>query len=285
MKLSLRIALSLAALLPSAAQAADYDPPIFVEEADEYVPVEVGSGWYLRGDVGYAFSHPFEHEQMAGIGDETLFSDSSLFTGSIGMGYHFNDYFRGELNFGILPTNEFGSREMVADACEGTTNVLLPGDPPIVVPTPAVQDCEVSSYGENKGYSLMANAYVDLGTYVGITPYIGGGLGIAYNKYFKTSGERDCVEVPPSGSGAGGFFCNNPDGYGGLEDSKASYNLAYSLGAGLSYQVTKNVSVDIGYEYMAVPGAEYVAYDDGAFGIHEGIDYHSVKLGFRYDLW
>ncbi len=55
MKQSLRIVLLLAASMPAAAYAADYDPPIFVEEAAEYVPVEVGSGWYLRGDVGYVF--------------------------------------------------------------------------------------------------------------------------------------------------------------------------------------------------------------------------------------
>jgi len=55
MKQSLRIVLLVAASMPAAAYAADYDPPIFVEEAAEYVPVEVGSGWYLRGDVGYVF--------------------------------------------------------------------------------------------------------------------------------------------------------------------------------------------------------------------------------------
>ncbi len=37
----------------AAAMAADYDPPIFVDDSPEYVPVEVGSGWYLRGDIGY----------------------------------------------------------------------------------------------------------------------------------------------------------------------------------------------------------------------------------------
>ena len=56
MKLILRIALSLAAFGPlAAAHAADYDPPIVIDDAAEYVPVEVGSGWYLRGDVGYIF--------------------------------------------------------------------------------------------------------------------------------------------------------------------------------------------------------------------------------------
>ncbi len=56
MSLTLRLALSLAALAPfAAANAADYDPPIVIDDAAEYVPVEVGSGWYLRGDVGYVF--------------------------------------------------------------------------------------------------------------------------------------------------------------------------------------------------------------------------------------
>ena len=53
----------LVAVLPMAlatsaipALAADYDPPIVIDAVDDYVPVEVGNGWYLRGDLGYAFS-------------------------------------------------------------------------------------------------------------------------------------------------------------------------------------------------------------------------------------
>ena len=134
-------------------------------------------------------------------------------------------------------------------------------------------------------HSAMANGYVDLGTYVGITPYVGGGIGVAYNKYFKTQGERNCVEIAPDSSGAGGFTCDDPAGYQGSEDSEAKFNLAYSIGAGLSYQVSKNVSVDLGYEYFSVPSAKFVAYDSGAFNIHKGIDYQTVKLGLRYDLW
>jgi opacity protein-like surface antigen len=266
---------------------ADYDPPIYVDQAPDYVPVEVGSGWYLRGDVGYAFSDPFEH-QIASNGATSFTNDSSLFTGSIGMGYHFNDYLRFELNGGILPTNSFGDHALVPNGCAGTTNAAFPDGNGgfTIVPVAATQDCEASNNGSNKGYSVMANGYVDLGTYVGITPYVGGGLGIAYNKYFKTQGARDCVDVAPdSQSGAGGFQCNDPAGYAGQEDSEAQYNLAYSIGAGLSYRVTKNVSVDLGYEYFSIPSAKYVAYDGGAFNIHKGIDYQTVKVGIRYDLW
>ena len=44
-----------AAIASTPALAADYDPPIVVDKAPEFVPVEVGNGWYLRGDLGYSF--------------------------------------------------------------------------------------------------------------------------------------------------------------------------------------------------------------------------------------
>ncbi|CAN7295550.1 outer membrane beta-barrel protein [Mesorhizobium amorphae] len=291
MVLKSRIALALAAimLMPvTQASSADYDPPIYVDQAPDYVPVEVGSGWYLRGDIGYAFSHPFDHEETpAGFT-----SKSSLFDGSVGMGYHFNDYLRGELNFGILPTNRFGDNFITT--CDGsiTTTVTNVATGTLVSQTnaPASAPCNGSNIANNKAYSLMANGYIDLGTYVGLTPYIGGGLGVVYSKYNRAIGQRDCAETTTTNT-AGGFQtvdqfnCDDPAGYAGAVASKGSYDLAYALAAGVSYQVTKNVSVDLGYEYFAIPDAEYVAYDGGAFNIHKGVDYQSVKVGLRYDLW
>ena len=43
----------------STAQAADYEPTIIPAETvavEEYQPVEIGSGWYIRGDVGYSIN-------------------------------------------------------------------------------------------------------------------------------------------------------------------------------------------------------------------------------------
>ncbi|MDG4910256.1 porin family protein [Mesorhizobium sp. WSM4898] len=281
-----RIALALAAivLMPATqAVSADYDPPIYVDQAPDYQPVEVGSGWYLRGDVGYAFSHPFKHEETSS-GPLNSFSDeSSLFSGSIGMGYHVNDYLRVELNGGILPTDKFAAHDRLGATCDGHT--LVDDGFGTINSVATSQACDLSDNASNKGYSIMANGYVDLGTYVGLTPYIGGGIGLAYNKYYRSIGARDCVEVPTNSAGTGGFFCDDPAGYEGQTDTAAKFNLAYSIGAGLSYQVTKNVSVDLGYEYFSVPAAKYVAYDGGAFNIRQGIDYQTVKLGLRYDLW
>jgi opacity protein-like surface antigen len=287
MKFISRLALALSAigLSPVSALAADYDPPIYVDEAPEYKPVEIGSGWYLRGDVGFALTKPYkvvrDFDAVGTIFDE----ERSQLTGSVGVGYHINDYLRAELNFGLLPSNKFSETAMVTDGCAGHTNVIVGVDPVVIQPVAATEDCKIGTFASNKGYSAMANAYFDLGTYVGLTPYIGGGIGLAYNKYTLSEGKKDCRAVAPNSSGAGGFFCDDPAGYDGNVKSEAKLNLAYSLGAGLSYQVSKNLSLDLGYEYFAVPDAKYVAYDNGDFNIEKGIDYQTVKVGLRYDLW
>ncbi|MDX8465806.1 porin family protein [Mesorhizobium sp. VK23B] len=286
-----RIALALAAivLMPATqAVSADYNPPIYVDEAPDYQPVEVGSGWYLRGDIGYAFSHPYENSSnIPGFS-----SSRTLFDASVGMGYHFNDYLRADLNLGILPSNKFG--DSVDTTCAGSTTTTTvdntSGTITSQLTAPDTRPCNGSSNALNKAYSLMANGYVDLGTYVGITPYIGAGAGVVYDKYASAIGAKNCVPSTSSVVSNGNtittqFNCDDPAGYDGQVSSKARYDFAYSLAAGLSYQVTKNVSVDLGYEYLSIPSAQYVAYDNGLFNVHKGVNFQTVKLGLRYDLW
>ncbi|MBL8580714.1 MAG: porin family protein, partial [Rhizobiaceae bacterium] len=99
-----RFVLSFAAgLLPAAsALAADYDPPIFVDEAPEMVPVEVGSGWYLRGDIGYNFDSEFADYDFSSVPGLSYSETSSTIFGGIGAGYHFTDYLRADANIGFL---------------------------------------------------------------------------------------------------------------------------------------------------------------------------------------
>lgn len=288
----LRIASALAAivLLPlTPALAADYDPPVYVDQAPDYQPVEVGSGWYLRGDVGYAFNKPYDFsETPAGV-----VTDVSAFSGSVGMGYHFNDYLRGELNFGLLPTSKFDSKFVTT--CEGTETTTVTdnvsGTITSQVSGPSTRSCDGSDYTRNKAYDLMASAYVDLGTYVGLTPYIGGGVGLAYSTYTLAQGARNCRDDSVTTVGGGNttttsFNCFDSSVYDGTITRERQYNLAYMLGAGFAYQVSKNVAVDLGYEFVSVPSLKYATIDgSGTPSIHKGIDYHQVKVGLRYDLW
>ncbi|TIP79123.1 MAG: porin family protein, partial [Mesorhizobium sp.] len=162
-----RVALALAAipLMPlSQALGADYDPPIYVDQAPDYVPVEVGSGWYLRGDVAYLAKKSFDNEDFAFAPADFDEEEDRIFA-SIGFGYHFNDYLRADLNLGYLPGNEIS---------------VDYDDTAIVVP-PATATVASASL-ENYAFSGMLNGYVDLGTYVGITPYLGAGIGILRSK-------------------------------------------------------------------------------------------------------
>jgi opacity protein-like surface antigen len=227
----LALLLAAAALGPfPAAYAADYEPPIVVEEATEYVPVEVGSGWYLRGDVGYNFSDtPY---QFSAFGEEAR---NTHITGSIGAGYHFTDYVRGELNLGFLSYDRF-------DATDGINTIEF----------------------ENNVWNGMANGYVDLGTIAGFTPYVGAGIGLIYSSHKIEVG----TPLAPAAT---------------LRAYDSQYEVAYSVGAGVNYQVTQNTSVDVGYQYLTAPELEYVDFD--TLTVNKGIDYHQVKVGLRYDLW
>ncbi|MBA3448215.1 MAG: porin family protein, partial [Pseudaminobacter sp.] len=164
---ALLAAAAFAGLGTAQAIAADYDPPIFVEEAAEYVPVEVGSGWYLRGDVGYILS-----TEMGDVSYRTFdpitatYGDASFdevdldgdFTWGGGFGYRYNDWIRGDLT-----VDGFRAR------FDGSTSSATPcSADPIFAGT----SCRSEDGTSVSAISLMANGYVDLGTYVGITPYV-----------------------------------------------------------------------------------------------------------------
>lgn len=257
MTLTSRIVLALAGLgfLPlTSAFAADYDPPVVVDQAPDYVPVEVGSGWYLRGDVSYLFQKSFKNDSFGFTPASFSDKEDPVFA-SIGFGYHFNDYLRADLNLGYLPGNKIGV------GYDDTATVVPPD-------TATVAGASLKNYA----YSLILNGYVDLGTYVGITPYIGGGVGVVQSTH-KVSAS---------------YFTDNNDPTDDFtqSDNKTQYSLAYTLNAGLAYQVTKNVSVDLGYQYFSAPDAEYVtAASLTSYPVKKGINNHQVKLGLRYDLW
>jgi opacity protein-like surface antigen len=231
------------ALMPLApALAADYEPPVVVSPPDQFVPVEVGTGWYLRGDIAYGANHSFKNVDFAAT-PVRYSEDETTFSGSIGFGYHFTDWLRADLNLGYLPGNKVSGSydDGVIDAAAKVTN--------------------------NAWYG-MANVYADLGTYVGITPYIGAGAGL--------------IRSNPRVSGHYYDAATTVD----FHDSSPNYSFAYTLNAGLSYAVSSDLSVDLGYQYLSAPDAEWVRLESpSTYSTHKGIDYHQIRLGLRYDLW
>lgn len=232
MKHSLHLIASCAALvmLPAAsAFAADYNPPIHVEQAPEWVPIEIGSGWYLRGDISYNAAKPIYDFTLLGEGVE-----NQRIGGSVGFGYHFTDNFRTDLTIAYLGADKYSLRSGLNSA-EASHTV----------------------------WSGLVNGYIDLGTVVGITPYVGAGVGVTYSRH---KGEAN---LPTYGL------------VGQIDDSQ--YNFAYALMAGASYKVSDNASIDLGYQFLDTPNME--VYDQDTLLPSKGAHQHQIKLGLRYDLW
>ena len=277
MKLTLHIALSLAAIMPFSARAADYDPPIFVEEAAEYVPVEIGSGWYLRGDVGYVFDKNIDGVDYTFTDPVSLLEESASFTSASidtdftwggGFGYRFTDYFRADATVDGFRA-DFNGSTASDETCGG-----LPNDD---------TTCRSENSSEVSAVSVMANGYVDLGTYVGFTPYVGAGAGFSYLSWDDLNDTTYCVD--------GGVDVCVPPGATVGSTSHAGENgwrFTYALMAGVAYDISKNFKLDVGYKYRSIDGGDMFGWDSSdefGDGSHGNIDTHEVRLGLRYELW
>jgi opacity protein-like surface antigen len=244
--------MAFAADMPIAAPPPMYAPPA--------PPADFG-GWYLRGDVGMTNQHAKSIEGAIAPGftktTEGLgFDSATLF--DLGVGYRFNNWFRGDV------IGQYRGRANL----HGSDNVIGPGF------------VGVNNYtGSKSEWVVMANAYVDLGTWWCITPFIGAGVGGSYN---KISGFRD-----DGVSYSGGVLSNSVAYFA----DNGKWNLAYAAHAGLAYKVNPGFTVELAYSYMnlgdGAPG-NYRLFDNSASGptsikVKE-ITSHDVKLGVRWEL-
>ncbi len=134
-------------------------------------PVDFGTGWYIRGDGAWAA------DSLPQISpDLTQFvtnSRQSMFNADLGFGYKLNNWFRADIVADYwLPTRAQGN----GATAECITQ--LNGTPPIPDET-VYDDCTPHANSQIQRLDALANLYVDLGTWSGFTPYVGGGLGVS----------------------------------------------------------------------------------------------------------
>lgn len=230
-----------------AAQAADL--PVYEPYIEPLPEAEVG-GWYLRGYIGISNQRVDELDSPAFTPAVTVLDkgfDAGGFFGG-GIGYEYNHWLRFDV------TGEYRA----ATAFDGLDS--YPG---------GANDYE----GKKSEWLFLANAYVDLGTWRGITPYVGAGIGASRN---TISDFTDVNIVVPGGA----------IGYS-TENSK--WNFAWALHAGVGYEVTENLTLDLAYRYVDLGDAEtndLVAYT-GANPVYNPIEFHDitshdVMFGLRY---
>jgi opacity protein-like surface antigen len=243
----------------SAASAADL--PVYMPLKAPIV--QDFSGWYLRGDIGMtnqslrSLDNPDPAAQgfaSAGMG----FDSSPLF--GIGLGYQVNNWLRFD-----------GTGEYRAKANFHGSNFL--SGPGFAL---------ANNYSGSKSEALfLLNAYVDLGTWWGVTPFIGAGVGTSYNMIsgFRDDGVSTTGGVPQPASVT-------------YAKDNGKWNLAWAAQAGLAYKVTPSFTVELAYRYVnlgsATTGANFSF--DSSFNppqypwTMKDLTSQDVKLGVRWNL-
>ena len=244
-----------ALLLPNAAaMAADMpEPPMIPGPAA--APVEFGSAWYLRGDVGYKIwstpSVTFYNDAGPVIPYDNV-SLANTWVAGLGFGYQFNQRFRADITADYEGAAAFGATVLCPGGLCGST----------------VEAAHVSAW------TLLANAYIDfplMGEGPGnITPYIGAGIGVAdvmWDGYTST-----CAGAcgPPSVSDYG---------------STSQWRLAWALMAGASFHLTNKLLLDANYRFLDIANGLAVAnVGTPSFGhsSYKDLFAHEFRIGIRY---
>lgn len=271
--------------LPAALAIATLVGPAISADLPDYVPVEPiieqsgPSGWYLRGDIGYALEtrsngyyygwDPARPSDLPRFHYEKVMLRSSL-EFSAGVGYQFNDHFRADVTLGHWSRSVVG-RARSPYNCLGI-------DPRDV-------SCRFEDSSRVSAWELMANGYADLTKHGRFTPYLGAGVGLAHLRFGKLTNNATCVD----GAGADVPGC----GYVGTHGGQSSTRFAWALMAGTAIDITERIKIDIGYRFARVEGGRMWGWDaaDTAAGakgpqsFDNGFNTHSLRAGLRVALW
>jgi opacity protein-like surface antigen len=255
------VAAGAASMLSSMAFAADMaiaPPPM------QYAPppVEDFGGWYLRGDIGFSNQRV---DRLNNALDSTLTSsvqNNSFNTAGIfglGAGYKFNNWFRADVTGEYRGNSQFFGTDAITYAGGVGTDTY---------------------HATKSEWVVLANAYVDLGTWWCMTPFIGAGVGgarVSINNFTDQS-------IANEGGGA----------LPGLASAAnaSKWNLAWALHAGVAYKVSPNFTIELAYRYLdmgdGVTGDLQTFDGSGANSFNpmtfKNITSHDVKLGLRWDL-
>lgn len=238
-----------------AASAADMPAPIVVPQP---FPVQTCcEGWYLRGDIGMS-NQQVDHLDNALFATAASFQwldkggfDSAPFFG-LGIGYQFNEWFRIDFTGEYRGKASFHALDSFNNG--GTINT--------------------NDYNASKSeWLFLANAYLDLGTWWHVTPFIGAGIGVSRNTIDHF---RDTNEIANGG---------------GWADKGTKTEFAWALHAGAAYKVTPNFTIELAYRYVSLGDAQSgdLINLNGTNTVNNpmifnDITSHDLKLGLRWSF-
>jgi opacity protein-like surface antigen len=244
----------------TSANAADLLPP----PPPMPIPVVAFSGWYLRGDIGMTNQKTNSLTNFVppgtAVGTQFLTFDSAPMF-SMGAGYQFTNWLRFDVTGEYRGNAHFHGQQV---AQFGT--VILPDD-----------------YNASKSeWLFLTNAYVDLGTWWCITPYVGAGIGTSRNTI------SSFVDIGATQAGLGGRSILSTT----YAQDASKWNLAWAAYAGLAYKVAPGLNLELTYRYVSLGHAATGltnSFDGTAVVNAPGFNFgtitsQDVMLGFRWNL-
>lgn len=249
--------------MPCLAQAADLLPPP-PPPPPMAEPVEFAGGWYLRGDAGWGDlelrkTEAIDVSKPPKAYDYVAYQDkvgSQFFVGG-GVGYQFNPWLRFDV------TGEYRFQAKWHLYAQDRTYGRLD---------------EFNRYnGKFDSVVGLVNGYVELGTFYGMTPFIGAGVGVAHHSFGKSYDVG--AEFREGGYGEG--------------PPKEKTNFAWALHAGVGYALSHNVKLELAYRYLNMGDAQTgvikciptsTCGDTRTIYRLKELDSHDVKFGLRYLL-
>ena len=256
--------------LAEPAAGADFGQPFpgFAAPAPRADMVEFASNWYVRGDLAYA------QETFPNIApDFTSGSSPSMlntYSADIGMGYKVNNWFRTDL---IL---DYRSQIHAVGSAATPCSVVLPS---VItgLPTITPETCTGNSDTELHRWDLLANGYLDLGTWDGFTPYLGAGAGVSFGRT-NQSVNFTFNGLPCQASCAiGGNVFADFD----RSQSIMTYRFAWALMAGVAIAMTDHTQLDVGYRFLDLGSVTGLSGTTGT-SVTQRVRANEVRAGVRY---
>ncbi len=303
--------------------------PVAVTASD---PVELGTGWYLRGDAGVGF------DTMPAFSGGSSKPNLSTWSVDLGAGYQINSWFRTDFTLDMRKMQTSTSTSASPIVCpngstggNGALQVLSAGSSGATItemdgskisyaasaPIGYVWDqilgtCNQTLTSQLHTMTTMLNGYIDLGTWRGITPYIGAGVGVArlasqasINYYDTNSGALyaptagqwtetngtplvwvnsfgQILKPQPTIPGTSTVVSLSTPPAWNKTIKATRYNFAWSLMSGFAYALSDHAKLDIGFRYINMgtyqPLAGLSSVGSGTYSAKE------VKVGFRYAI-